>query len=68
MHLFDLKNDPLEEYNLANENYQKIDEFEKLLGKVNNKLDFTTKKSDDKMEINEAKEIEAKLKEAGYIN
>ncbi len=68
VHLFDLKNDPLEEYNLANENYQKIDEFEKLLGKVNNKLDFTTKKSDDKMEINEAKEIEAKLKEAGYIN
>ena len=68
MHFFDLKNDPLEEHNLANENYQKIDEFEKLLGKVNNKLDFTTKKSDDKMEINEAKEIEAKLKEAGYIN
>lgn len=68
IHFFDLKNDPLEEYNIASKNSQKIDEFEKILEKVNKKLDFSISKSDDEMEIDEAKEIEAKLKEAGYIN
>ena len=68
VHFFDLNKDPLEEYNIAKENYRKIDEFEKLLEKVDNKLDFIISKTDDEMEMDEAKEIEAKLKEAGYIN
>jgi arylsulfatase A-like enzyme len=68
VHLFDLKNDPLEENNISSKNQQKIVEFENELKKINEKLDFTIKETDEEIGIDEAKEIENKLREAGYIN
>ncbi|MDC0186958.1 sulfatase-like hydrolase/transferase [Candidatus Nitrosopelagicus sp.] len=68
VHLFDLKNDPLEENNIASKNQQKVVEFENELKKLNGKLDFAIKKTDEEIGIDEAKDIENKLREAGYIN
>jgi len=73
VHLFDLISDPLEEYNIANENKEKIKEFENKLKAVNDKLDFNIKEiSDeigiDEIELDKAKEIEEKLRQAGYMN
>jgi len=68
VHLFNLIEDPLEEYNIANENKEKIEEFENKLRDVNNKLDFNIKEIDNEIGIDEAKEIEEKLRQAGYIN
>jgi len=68
IHLFDLINDPLEENNVANENKEKIEEFENKLKDINDKLDFNIKEISDEIGIDEAKEIEEKLRQAGYIN
>jgi len=68
VNLFDLKKDPLEENNIANENAEQIRKFEEELRKINEKLDFTIRKNDDEIGEDEAKEIEEKLRQAGYIN
>ena len=68
VHLFDLRLDPLEEYNVANKNNKKIEEFENKLRTVNCELDFTIKQIEDQISEDEARKIEEKLRQAGYIN
>ena len=69
INLFNLLNDPLEECNIANDNPKLIESFESELEKINSKKIFEIKEnqSDDEIGIEEAKEIEKKLKDAGYI-
>jgi len=69
INLFNLINDPLEEHNIAEENPKMVEFFEKELKSISPTLDFKIKENDqDKIGEDEAKEIEEKLREAGYIN
>jgi len=67
--LFNLLEDPLEENNIAESNTQKINEFENKLKMINPRLNFAIKYNDEnEIGVDEAKEIEEKLRQAGYIN
>ena len=64
-HLYDLKNDPLEEKNLAKEMPEKIAEMEKLLDTIRKETPFQTKP--EKYSDSDAKRVEEELKKLGYI-
>lgn len=62
--LFDLVNDPLEEYDISKDNYEIISKMNKILQDyLNEKIDRDSKKLDDV----ERKKIEDELKKLGYI-
>ena len=63
--LFNLKNDPHEEHNIANENPKLIEEMENLLKRL--LRDSTTKEKQDQMSEEETKKIEDELRKMGYI-
>jgi arylsulfatase A-like enzyme len=68
IHLYDLKKDPLEENNIYLQNSEIINFFENELIKIDKNKKFLMEKFTDEIELEEAENIEKKLKEAGYIN
>ena len=65
IHLFDLKNDPLEKHNIAELNLETVSELEQLLqNTLNEKYNSTTNETMDEDEIEKAKKI---LDDLGYI-
>ena len=70
INLFNLKEDPLEEYNIESENSNLVEYFERILERIDPQKNFSIKElkdDEDEIGIEEAKEIEKKLRDAGYI-
>jgi arylsulfatase A-like enzyme len=65
IHLYDLRNDPLEENNLADENQNIVKKMEKLLSEIREKLQANFEETP--LTDEETKKIEAELKKLGYI-
>lgn len=65
--LFDLKEDPLEENNLAQEKPEKIIEMEKILLKIRANAQEPEKEPDELRDLEEEKLVEAELKKLGYL-
>jgi arylsulfatase A-like enzyme len=65
IHLYDLKNDPLEENNIAESNSNLVNEMESALIQIRKKLD--KKFEEPELTDTEEKEIEDELKKLGYI-
>lgn len=65
IHLYDLKNDPLEENNIADMNPQIVKEMEKTLLKIRNEL--IKKFEEPELTEEEEKKVEQELKKLGYI-
>lgn len=65
IHLYDLQNDPLEENNIADTNPEIINDLEKTLSEIRNKLikDF----EEPELTEDETKKVEEELKKLGYI-
>ena len=68
IHLYDLEKDPKEENNISMELTEIIEEFENQLMDINSKREFLIKDSSEKIDLTDAKKIEEKLRNAGYIN
>jgi len=73
LHLYDLKNDPLEENNIANEKSEVVNQMEKILTEIRqdskrlyNKV-YENNEDDSKLKKDELKEVLKELKEIGYI-
>ena len=64
IHLYDLKNDPFEEKNIAESHQEIVFETEKILQTI---IKDKTTKSDEEFSEEEAKMIEDKLHHLGYI-
>ena len=72
VHLYDLKNDPFENNNLAKRNPNKVKEMENILQTMSKIPESSTNEADPKKELSELTEeqlktIEAELKNLGYI-
>ena len=65
IHLYDLRNDPLEENNLADQNQNIVKKMEKLLSEIREKLQANFEETP--LTDEETKKIEAELKKLGYI-
>ena len=65
VHLYDLENDPLEDYNLAKTNPERVKDFEKILSDLvcNENLEETF----EEISLDEKNEIDEELKKLGYI-
>ena len=63
VHLFDLENDPYEEYNISSENKEKIHEMECILKDILNNSDKQNVENDDLS----SDEIENELRKMGYV-
>jgi arylsulfatase A-like enzyme len=63
IHLYDLENDPFEDFNIESSNIDKINEFENILSNLlkNSKNNF-----DNDDELN-SEEIENELRKLGYV-
>ena len=68
IHLYDLQNDPLEENNIYLKHPKIIEKFENELIKIDKNKKFSMKEFTNEIDLEEAKKIEKKLKDAGYIN
>jgi len=68
IHLYNLKNDPLEENNIHLNNLDIIRKFENELTEIDKNKKFVMEEFSSEIELEEAENIEKKLKEAGYIN
>ena len=68
IHLYDLQNDPLEENNIYLKHPEMIEKFENELIEIDKNKKFLMKEFTNEIDLEEAKSIEKKLKEAGYIN
>ena len=71
-YLYDLKNDPFENNNLAKRNPNKVKEMESILQTMSKIPESSTNEADPKKELSELTEeqlktIEAELKNLGYI-
>lgn len=66
IHLFDLINDPLEEYNIMNENSEIVSKMEKLLVDIKTENNDNVGKSTE-LDDDETKIIEDELRKLGYI-
>jgi len=64
--LYDLKNDPLEDNNIADKNPNKIKEMEKILNDYRKNV-FDQQSETDELTDAEEKELEEELKKLGYI-
>ena len=67
IHLYDLKNDPLEEHNIAKINLSIVKNMEEILTKLQNEHGFNYEKSEQILDIDEEKKIEDELRKLGYI-
>ena len=65
-HLYDLKDDPLEDHNLAQSNKNKILEMEKILEELRHNALLQTES--EKLSTEKEKELEDELKKLGYID
>ena len=68
IHLYDLQNDPLEENNIYLKYPEIIKKFENELIGIDKSKKFLMNEFVNEIDLEEAKNIEKKLKEAGYIN
>ncbi len=66
-HLYDLKNDPLEEYNIVKEKPDIAKKMNELLLDLQVEHSFNPEKTDQLFDAEEEKRIEAKLRKLGYI-
>ena len=67
IHLYDLKNDPLEEYNIVEKNPDIALQMESLLIELQSEHGFNFEKTDELFDADEEKKIEAELRKLGYI-
>lgn len=63
--LYDLKNDPLEERNIANSRQDIIEKMEKILIEIKSEINLENEQN--KMSYEETKKVEQELKKLGYI-
>ena len=68
IHLYDIDKDPLEENNTYLRNSEIIKKFESELMNIDKNKKFLMEEFSNEIELDEAEDIEKKLKEAGYIN
>ena len=68
VHLYNLIDDPKEEHNISMENPKVVQNFENELTKIDQNREFIIEKYVDEIDSKKAKEIEEKLRKAGYIN
>ena len=68
VHLYDLINDPLEEYNILEKNEDIIKKMESILVGILQGDSFQHSQSDEEFEEEKANVIESELKRLGYIN
>ncbi|RDJ32190.1 MAG: hypothetical protein DWQ18_09270 [Crenarchaeota archaeon] len=64
VHLYDLRDDPNENNNLARFNLEKVSELEKILQDITKNYVFTR---DNSINVKEAEKIESELRKLGYI-
>ena len=67
VHLYDLKNDPLEENNIAENSPSTVKKMEEMLTKLQNDNGFNYERSEQILDIDEEKKIEEELRKLGYI-
>ena len=67
IHLYDLKNDPLEEKNIAKNNSFIVKKMEEILIKLQNDHGFKYEKTEQILDIDEEKKIEQELRKLGYM-
>jgi len=67
IHLYDLKNDPFEENNIAKNNPLIVKEMEEILIKMQNERGFNYEKSEQILDVDEEKKIEEELRKLGYM-
>lgn len=67
VHLYDLKNDPLEENNIAKNNPSTVEKMEEILTKLQNDQGFDYEKSEQILDVDEEKKIEEELRKLGYM-
>jgi len=67
VHLYNLKNDSLEEKNIANTNPSIVKKMEEMLIKFQNNQGFEYQKSEQILDLNEEKKIEEELRKLGYM-
>jgi arylsulfatase A-like enzyme len=68
IHLYDLKNDPYEENNLALQKPEKVNEMELILSEIqNNDLDNFENESKNYKDLEENRRAEEELKKLGYL-
>ncbi len=67
VHLYDLKNDPLEEYNIIDTKFDVAKKMESMLLDLQSEHGFNFEKTDQLFDAEEEKKIEAKLRKLGYI-
>jgi arylsulfatase A-like enzyme len=67
VHLYNLKNDPLEENNIAKNNPSVVQKMEEILKKLQTADGFNYEKSEQILDIDEEKKIEEELRKLGYI-
>ena len=65
--LYHLKEDPHEEYNLADKKPEKLIEMEKILSKIYTNTQDESETDDDLGDSEEEKLVEAELKKLGYL-
>jgi arylsulfatase A-like enzyme len=66
VYLYNLKKDPLEEINIAQENSKLIEKFENMLNNINSSMNFNIKTSNIKTD-KESKDVQKVLRDLGYI-
>jgi|TARA_B110000495_G_scaffold100357_1_gene86707 arylsulfatase A-like enzyme len=64
VHLYDLINDPLENKNIANDEYLKVNEMENILSSITS---FTTNTEKENLDDMEEQKIRDELKKLGYL-
>ena len=67
VHLYDLKNDSLEEKNIANTNPSVVKKMEEMLIKLQNNQGFEYEKTEQILDVDEEKKIEEELRKLGYM-
>jgi len=66
-HLYELKNDPLEENNIAEKNPEMVKKMEEILNRLQNERGFDYEEYEQIMDKDEEKKIEEELRKLGYI-
>ena len=66
VYLYNLKKDPLEEINIAQENSELIEKFENMLNNINSSMNFNIKTSNIKTD-KESDDVQKVLRDLGYI-
>lgn len=64
IHLYDLENDPFEDFNIASSNISKTNNFENILSNILKDFKTSSSKNDDELS---SEEIENELRKLGYV-